>query len=219
MASSWHVLLHLDGLFDAWTPCRCDTTRRTGNVVVTAVREGGVADIQGVVRPTDTVCLCPFAQPASRHAFLTSQPSLQVLAVWHKSVSQGTDSDSWLVFDDHEHGQARLDQIEQLLQLGGPVGLRLCRCALSCTGLVHLTWLLLSVLVCMILGRGGFLARAAISAWTGKRAGDRITSSSVRACLGTSLARQSEDCSAKRIRRASWATHGQRTGGPASKKN
>jgi hypothetical protein len=48
-------------------------------------------------------------------------------------VRQGTGSDSWLVFDDHEPGQARLDHIEHLLQLGGPVGLRLCRCALPCT--------------------------------------------------------------------------------------
>ena len=56
-----------DELLDVRLPCRCDTTRRTGNVVVAAVREGEAAALQGVVQPSDTVCPSPFARPASPH--------------------------------------------------------------------------------------------------------------------------------------------------------
>ncbi len=170
-------------------PCRCDTTRRTGNVVIAAVRKGGVADLQGVVRPSDTVRSRPLVRPAS-NACLTLHLPLQVLAVWHNSVSQGTGSDSWLVFDD-EPGQKRLDHIDHLLQLGGPIGLRLCRCALPRTRpKIHPPdALALELSFYMIAGRGGSLARATISGWTGKQVGDRITSSLVRVYLGTSLAK------------------------------
>lgn len=56
-ANLGHVCLTFDGASYSWILCRCDTTRRTGNVVVAAVRDGGAADLQGVVQPSDTVCL------------------------------------------------------------------------------------------------------------------------------------------------------------------
>lgn len=226
---------------------RCDTTRRTGNVVIAAVRAGGAADLQGIVHPSDTVCSRPLR--GVRHVTRSSRLhlSLQVLAVWHDSISQGTGSDSWLIFDD-EPGQTRLDHIDHLLQLGGPVGLRLCRCALPCTrpkSFNQFGVLALERLFCIFAEPGGSLARATISGWTGKRVGDKITLSSVLVYLGTSLAKQSKDCSVKRLRlvmklhqqggqatkllhegktarcisNPSWAHYQQRTGGPTSEKN
>jgi len=101
---------------------RCDTTCRTGNVVVAALREGGAAALQGIVKPSDTV---RGPSRAQQSVPLTPLLFAQVVAVRHRSMRQG--GGSWFAFDDDQPGPERLAQLEALLKRTGPVGLRLRR--------------------------------------------------------------------------------------------